>query len=77
MRIYPCLATKLPARFQKIMDSAHKHGTGDWNLEMEPADWLKGKNATAYDFYNGKGNQPCMILAVEELGDKVWVEVLK
>ncbi|MFK7755818.1 MAG: hypothetical protein AB8B53_02675 [Flavobacteriales bacterium] len=64
-------------RFEKILNAAHKRAKGDWNLEMEPADWLKNKTAIVYDFYNGNGNQSCISLVVEELGEKVWVEVLK
>ena len=63
--------------FEKTVNSAHRKSKGDWNMSIEPADWLKDKNAVVYDFYEGKGNQPVISVVVEEKVDSLWMEVLK
>lgn len=63
--------------FEKTVNGAHRKSKGDWNMSIEPAVWLKDKNAVVYDFYEGKGNQPVISVVVEEKVDSLWMEVLK
>ena len=63
--------------FEKTVNGAHRKAKGDWNMSIEPAEWLKEKNAVVYDFYEGKGNQPVISVVVEEKNEVLWMEVLK
>ncbi|MEJ6795184.1 MAG: hypothetical protein QNK63_00595 [Flavobacteriales bacterium] len=63
--------------FEKTVNGAHRKAKGDWNMSIEPAEWLKEKNAVVYDFYEGKGNQPVISVVVEEKSEVLWMEVLK
>ncbi len=63
--------------FEKTLNSAHKRSKGDWNMMIEPADWIKEKNAVVYDFYDGNSNQSVISVVVEEKKETLWMEVLK
>ena len=46
-------------------------------MMIEPADWIKEKNAVVYDFYDGNSNQSVISVVVEEKKETLWMEVLK
>jgi len=63
--------------FEKMLNTAHKKGKGDWRMETEKADWLKNRSALAHDFYDSKSNQPLICVVIEEKTESLWMEVLR
>ena len=62
--------------FKHMLDCSKCNSIGEWDLQIENADWMNEKNSLAYNFFDKVHKYARLTLMIRENNERIYIETM-